>query len=168
METWAFTTPKRKVHEHAWAPSLSLFGSASSMEWLRNASVQGLQVDGPSVKCPQQVEATLRVWASLNVLVYQRGFNGNTGHFRIVFYSYSVTARKICVKLMERRQRYVISEKHLWGLSSLEGGLHGAQKTGDTVDGSEIRLTSWYGKYPIIYKVYACWVVQDFFHQQYW
>ena len=126
METWAFTTPKRKVHEHAWAPSLSLFGSASSMEWLRNASVQGLQVDGPSVKCPQQVEAALRVWASLNVvckhLVYQRGFNGNTGHFRIVFYSYSVTARKICVKLMERRQRYVISEKHPGFARSLQLG----------------------------------------------
>ena len=31
----------------------------------------------------------------------------------------------------------------------------------------DIQLTSWYGKYPIIYKVYISQVVQDFFHQQY-
>ena len=32
-----------------------------------------------------------------------------------------------------------------------------------------IRLTSWYGKYPIICRVlfYTSQVVQDFFHQQY-
>ena len=39
----------------------------------------------------------------------------------------------------------------------------------DTVDGSEIRLTSCYGKYPIIYFVLALSqvVVWDFFHQEY-
>ena len=37
-----------------------------------------------------------------------------------------------------------------------------------TVDGSEIRLSSWYSKYPIIYRVLAPSqvVVGDFFHQQ--
>ena len=38
-----------------------------------------------------------------------------------------------------------------------------------TVDGSEIRLTSWYGQYPIISGFYRSQVVVwDFFHQQYW
>ena len=31
----------------------------------------------------------------------------------------------------------------------------------------EIRLTSWFVVYPIIYKVYVSQVVQNFFHQQY-
>ena len=39
---------------------------------------------------------------------------------------------------------------------------------GDTVDGSEIWLTSWYGKYHIISRVlYTQVVVWDSFHQQY-
>ena len=36
-----------------------------------------------------------------------------------------------------------------------------------TVDGSEIRLTTWYGKYPSICRVFLFQLVQDFFHQQY-
>ena len=37
-----------------------------------------------------------------------------------------------------------------------------------TFDGSDIRLPSWYGKYPIkgLYS-FLCQVVQDFFHQEY-
>ena len=43
-----------------------------------------------------------------------------------------------------------------WKLDTDTGNSHIWKEThGHTVDGSEIRLTSWYGKYPIIYRVSA-------------
>ena len=63
------------------------------------------------------------------------------------------------------RCRFVAS--HSLGVANLVILWWYPNRGGTVVHGSEIRLTSWYGKYPIIYKV-SCssWVVQDFFHQQ--
>ncbi len=54
------------------------------------------------------------------------GFNGNTGHFRIVEQLLSHSAKNLCE--VDGKTKILVLRG---GLSSLEGGLHGAQGTGD-------------------------------------